>query len=72
MFKFFKNAREFVVCFHSEGRWQWDTQSHITKLEDRISAVLNANNRKAFRDSENMKKLCRYNFKYRTLTNHSH
>ena len=44
MFKFCKNAREFVVCFHSEGRWQWDTQSHITKLEDRISAVLNANN----------------------------
>ncbi len=44
MFKFCRNSREFVGLFHAEGRWQWDTQSQVTKLEGRISAVLNPNN----------------------------
>ena len=44
MFKFCRNSREFVGLFHAEGRWQWDTQSQVTRLEGRISAVLNCNN----------------------------
>jgi hypothetical protein len=44
MFKFSRSSREFVSAFHAEGRRQWDTKCRITRLENRVSAILKPEN----------------------------
>ena len=44
MVKFSRSSCEFVSAFHAEARRQWDTKCRITRLENRVSAILKPEN----------------------------
>ena len=44
MYPFCKNAREFVLRFHDEGRHEYDAEFGIERLEKGIDVVMDPNN----------------------------
>ena len=44
MYPFCKNAREFVIRFHDEGRHEYDAECGIDRLEKRIDVAMDPNN----------------------------
>ena len=44
MYPFCKNAREFVLRFHDEGRHEYDAECGIERLEKGIDVVMDPNN----------------------------